>query len=452
MDPRRVSELSEAAAWGAARRAAADVRQRSIQEAMTRAREHPYTPDMEMLDAPPLDSSRRSGNIFMSLMRSGSLPDSESLDRQVSADSAATLDSASNSEPYLSSHPNGLRISTRAAIPQRQHSGKMASSVADPPSRHLQHRSSLNQPSSPQVINLDDDSPLPLRQRGQAISAANNRLQVNASDRQDGGCLVDLTGFPSSSADPSAASRMHAVYSHEAGDFLDLSRWHSGPFGSERRDPEGSNRSGVNASSHRSSSHYHRNGDVQTSQHPAQQLASTSDSRLDAANQEDLDLALAMALAAEDDEAAPQFMPPLRHSTRFSSNRARHPGTLAGSFIPGFAHPHLAHVSSDPMSAITHSLLGGGSGPEDMSYEALTSLEDVKLTAPPELLATMPLDMCLKGGAWDNKACSICQSEYEPDEVIMILPCEHHFHKDCAMEWLGKHSKKCPICKESVGG
>lgn len=300
--------------------------------------EHPYTPDMEMLDAPPLDSSRRSGNIFMSLMRSGSLPDSESLDRQVSADSAATLDSASNSEPYLSSHPNGLRISTRAAIPQRQHSGKMASSVADPPSRHLQHRSSLNQPSSPQVINLDDDSPLPLRQRGQAISAANNRLQVNASDRQDGGCLVDLTGesppvawlptrrptnrvnlegigshllrstsshlgsrqhslqnswqnqpapasrprhpscsfpsstslydsgtshdlhagFPSSSADPSAASRMHAVYSHEAGDFLDLSRWHSGPFGSERRDPEGSNRSGVNASSHRSSSHYHR--------------------------------------------------------------------------------------------------------------------------------------------------------------------------------------------------
>lgn len=50
------------------------------------------------------------------------------------------------------------------------------------------------------------------------------------------------------------------------------------------------------------------------------------------------------------------------------------------------------------------------------------------------------------------QACSICQSEYEPDEVIMILPCEHHFHKDCAMEWLGKHSKKCPICKELIGG
>ncbi|DBB01217.1 TPA: hypothetical protein ACH3X1_001091 [Trebouxia sp. C0004] len=482
--------------------------------------EHPYTPDVEMLDAPPLDSSRRC-NRFMSLLRSGSLSDGESLDRQMSADSAATLDSASNSEPYMSSHPNGLTISTRAAVPQRQHSGNLASSIAYPPPRRLQQRSSLNQPSSPQVIDLDDDSPLPMRQRGQANSAANSGLQVNASNRQDGGCLVDLTGesppvarlptrrpnnkvdlesigshllrstfsdqgsrqhsqhtwqnqptqatrprhpsgsfpsitslydsrpshdlqsgFPSSSANTSIASQMNGAYSHEAGDFLDLSRWHSGPFGSGRVDLGGSSRLGVNASSHRSSSQHHRNGDARTSQRPAQQLASMpSGSRPDAANQEDLDLALAMALAAEDDEAAPQVMPPSRHSTRFSSNRARHQGTLAGSFIPGFTHSHLTHASSDPMAAITQSLLGGssfdlessqallaslmadfeasravhssshgmGSGHQDMSYEALTNLEDVKLTAPPELLATMPLDMCLKGGPWDDKVqCQTC--------------------------------------------
>lgn len=47
-----------------------------------------------------------------------------------------------------------------------------------------------------------------------------------------------------------------------------------------------------------------------------------------------------------------------------------------------------------------------GNGHQDMSYEALTNLEDVKLTAPPELLATMPLDMCLKGGQWDDKVWS----------------------------------------------
>ena len=36
MDPRRVPELSDAAARGAARKAAADARQRSIQQAMMR--------------------------------------------------------------------------------------------------------------------------------------------------------------------------------------------------------------------------------------------------------------------------------------------------------------------------------------------------------------------------------------------------------------------------------
>ena len=38
MDPRRISELSEAAARGASRKAAADAKQHSIQEAINRTR------------------------------------------------------------------------------------------------------------------------------------------------------------------------------------------------------------------------------------------------------------------------------------------------------------------------------------------------------------------------------------------------------------------------------
>lgn len=38
MDPRRIPELSDAAARGAARKAASDARQRSIQLAMTRGK------------------------------------------------------------------------------------------------------------------------------------------------------------------------------------------------------------------------------------------------------------------------------------------------------------------------------------------------------------------------------------------------------------------------------
>lgn len=276
-----------------------------------------------------------------------------------------------------------------------------------------------------------------------------------------------------------------------------------------------------------------------------------------------------MSLAAEDEEQGGRFhaMDP-NVPMHFPSNRHRQPHSRSGA---GFFQPYSSR--SNPRASISQTLMGGGrpfdeeilaalmadfdraatagsiaSGSEqqDLSYEALTNLEDVKLTAPPELLATIPLDMCLKGGQWEDKvhrttasshtkslschrctqiearymmyrfvcavcfldlcleflqwfdtklmhadtesaakclyvllstasvylaqkicglscfytvnwmecmqACSICQSEYEPDEVIMILPCEHHFHKECAMEWLGKHSKKCPICKESIGG
>ena len=134
----------------------------------------------------------------------------------------------------------------------------------------------------------------------------------------------------------------------------------------------------------------------------------------------------AMSLAAEDDEQGRRFRAMDPHiRMQFPSSRHRQPHTRSGA---SFFQPHSSR--SNPMASITHSLMGGGSpfdedilaalmadfdraataggtasgnGQQDLSYEALTNLEDVKLTAPPELLATMPLDMCLKGGQWEDK-------------------------------------------------
>ena len=136
----------------------------------------------------------------------------------------------------------------------------------------------------------------------------------------------------------------------------------------------------------------------------------------------------AMSLAAEDDEQGRRLLamdPCVR--MQFPSNRHRQPYIRSGA---SFSQPYSSR--SDPVASIAHSLVGGGSpfdeeilaalmadldsaaiahagstasgsGQQDLSYEALTNLEDVKLTAPPELLATMPLDMCLKGGQWRDK-------------------------------------------------
>lgn len=45
--------------------------------------------------------------------------------------------------------------------------------------------------------------------------------------------------------------------------------------------------------------------------------------------------------------------------------------------------------------------------------------------------------------------CSICQSEYQQGDTVMIFPCENVFHEKCLIPWLKIHST-CPICRKDV--
>ena len=42
--------------------------------------------------------------------------------------------------------------------------------------------------------------------------------------------------------------------------------------------------------------------------------------------------------------------------------------------------------------------------------------------------------------------CTICLSEFEPEEDVRRLPCMHLFHVECVDQWLGQN-KRCPICR-----
>ncbi|CAD8085156.1 unnamed protein product [Paramecium sonneborni] len=48
-----------------------------------------------------------------------------------------------------------------------------------------------------------------------------------------------------------------------------------------------------------------------------------------------------------------------------------------------------------------------------------------------------------------NKKCSICFNEFQKDELIMQLPCQHIFHEHCCKSWL-VNSRKCPNCRSDV--
>ena len=45
-----------------------------------------------------------------------------------------------------------------------------------------------------------------------------------------------------------------------------------------------------------------------------------------------------------------------------------------------------------------------------------------------------------------NHRCSICQYEFEAEDIIKPLPCEHLYHTECINIWL-KTERTCPVCK-----
>ncbi|KAG2181190.1 hypothetical protein INT43_008772 [Umbelopsis isabellina] len=51
----------------------------------------------------------------------------------------------------------------------------------------------------------------------------------------------------------------------------------------------------------------------------------------------------------------------------------------------------------------------------------------------------------------EDAVCAICLSNYEQDELVCRLWCQHHFHKDCLHEWLALNSM-CPMCKQDSRG
>jgi len=46
--------------------------------------------------------------------------------------------------------------------------------------------------------------------------------------------------------------------------------------------------------------------------------------------------------------------------------------------------------------------------------------------------------------------CAICLCEFEEEEKLKKLPCEHHFHGTCIDTWIMQQSV-CPLCKGNVG-
>lgn len=48
------------------------------------------------------------------------------------------------------------------------------------------------------------------------------------------------------------------------------------------------------------------------------------------------------------------------------------------------------------------------------------------------------------------ETCFICLADFDDDNIIRIIKCEHIFHKECIDPWLLKESYKCPVCRSDL--
>ena len=76
--------------------------------------------------------------------------------------------------------------------------------------------------------------------------------------------------------------------------------------------------------------------------------------------------------------------------------------------------------------------------------------EDVKVTLTPEQFSNFKNEKINSQNVNDylNKQCNICMDNYNLDESITFLVCNHYFHTDCIKNWLCNEKVTCPICRK----
>tara|TARA_B100001094_G_scaffold315390_1_gene355336 strand:+ start:1867 stop:2358 length:492 start_codon:yes stop_codon:yes gene_type:complete len=45
-----------------------------------------------------------------------------------------------------------------------------------------------------------------------------------------------------------------------------------------------------------------------------------------------------------------------------------------------------------------------------------------------------------------DRECTICLEEYQENDELYQLQCDHYYHKECINDWLLKH-QTCPLCR-----
>ena len=88
----------------------------------------------------------------------------------------------------------------------------------------------------------------------------------------------------------------------------------------------------------------------------------------------------------------------------------------------------------------------------DEEYEYQTALEesnhDQELVRNENQILNMS-SVKFKNVKTNDNTCTICCTQFENDDSVILLNCNHIFHKECINEWI-HYKAECPLCKTSV--
>lgn len=107
---------------------------------------------------------------------------------------------------------------------------------------------------------------------------------------------------------------------------------------------------------------------------------------------------------------------------------------------PGAAHGDAVY-SQEALDRIITNLMEANpqsNAPPPATENAIASLPKKKLNE--EMLGPE-----MKG------ECTICIDEVRVGDEVLVLPCKHWFHEECASLWLKQHNS-CPVCRANIDG
>ena len=55
----------------------------------------------------------------------------------------------------------------------------------------------------------------------------------------------------------------------------------------------------------------------------------------------------------------------------------------------------------------------------------------------------------LKLGIYNDTICSICLENFNNDDEVRVLNCNHYYHDKCISKWFERNSK-CPLCNKDM--